>query len=65
MSALNWAKLYEKYKGLWVALEKDEETVIAAGVTAKETLQKAEQQGKPNPILARMPDQLVTYVGSS
>ena len=63
MPALNWAKIYEKYKGLWVALEKDEETVIASGATAKEALRKAEKQGKKNPILTRMPDQLVTYVG--
>ena len=29
--AIDWTKIYRKYKGLWVALDKDEKTVIASG----------------------------------
>lgn len=63
MNSLNWSSLYEKYKGLWVALEQDEETVIAAGATAKEALEKAKQKGTENPILARMPEELIAFIG--
>ena len=61
--AIDWTEIFEKYKGLWVALEKDEETVIASGKTAKEALEEAHKKGYEKPILARMPEELVAYVG--
>lgn len=61
--AINWSTIYEKYKGLWVALEDDEETVIASGKTAKEALEKAKETGYPNPILTHMPNELIGYIG--
>ncbi|MEK7102384.1 MAG: DUF5678 domain-containing protein [Patescibacteria group bacterium] len=62
--AIDWTKIYEKYKGEWVALEKDEITVLATGKTAKDVWEKARSLGCENPILARMPEELTTYVGS-
>ena len=59
----DWTKIYKKYKGLWVAMADDEETVLGSGKTLKEALAKAQQNGYPNPILNRMPDNLSTYVG--
>ena len=61
--AIDWKKIYKKYKGRWVALKSDEITVIASGKTAKETLQKARSEGYRDPILTRLPKKLTTYVG--
>ena len=61
--AIDWTKIYQKYKGLWVALEDDEQTVIASGNTAKEAWDGVRAQGHKKPILSHMPDKLVTYVG--
>jgi len=52
--AIDWTKIYQKYKGLWVALEKDEKTVIASGRTAKEVWEKAKKCGFEKPILTHM-----------
>ena len=41
-------KLYEKYRGLWVALsEDDNETVVGSGATAKEDSTKRNTKGSP------------------
>lgn len=61
--AIDWTKTYKKYKGLWVALKDDEQTVVASGQTAKEAWDRAREKGYAKPILAHMPDKLVTYVG--
>lgn len=61
--AIDWTKIWEKYRGLWIALESDEVTVIASGKTAKEAWEKAQGKGYKKPILSRMPEELVAYVG--
>lgn len=63
--AKDWTNLYKKYKGQWVALADDEVTVIAAGSSAKEALKKAEQKGVAEPILFRVPIEIVPYIGST
>lgn len=60
----DWTKIYKKYKGLWVALANDEQTVLGAGKTAKEALLQAHKKGATSPILTRMPEHIVSYVGS-
>ena len=65
MVAKNWTKIYEKYKGLWVALKKDEVTVVGSGETLKEALRKANDNGYSNPIVTRMPKTLSAYVGGA
>jgi len=61
--AIDWRNLYKKYRGLWVALKADEKTVIGSGKTAREAWQKAQKAHYAKPILTRMPERLVTYVG--
>jgi len=61
----DWTKIFKQYKGLWVALEDDEETVVASGETAKQALERAREHGNKHPILSRVPDDLVTYVGGT
>lgn len=61
--AIDWTKIYHQYKGLWVALQDDERTVVASGKTAKEVLGQAHEKGCPKPILFRVPTEIVPYVG--
>jgi hypothetical protein len=63
MPAKDWSTILEKYKGLWVALQDDEETVIASAPTLKEVARKAAEQGYSNPIFAQIPDNLMAFVG--
>ena len=65
MTAINWSSIYKKYKGLWVALAQDEKTVLAAAKTAKEAFNKAKKKGYQKPILTKMPQRLINYVGYS
>ena len=62
--AKDWTKIFKKYKGLWVALKADEITVVSSGKTAREAWDKALATGYKKPILTRMPDSLMAYVGS-
>lgn len=63
MKAIDWSGIYKKYKGLWVALMDDEETVIASGKTAEEVWSKAQKEGFKNPILMSVPEKLTYFVG--
>lgn len=63
--AIDWSKIYKKYKGLWVALKEDEQTVVASGKTAKEALVTAREKGFKDPILHRVPTEVLPYVGSA
>ena len=65
MAAIDWTKIYDKYKGLWVALEEDEVTVIASGKTAREAWEKAREKGYEKPIMFRVPTEIIPYIGSA
>lgn len=60
----DWTKIYQKYKGLWIALQEDEETVIASGESARKALEGAYAKGHRDPILTRIPEKLMAYIGS-
>ncbi|MEK7161733.1 MAG: DUF5678 domain-containing protein [Patescibacteria group bacterium] len=62
--AIDWSKIYKKYKGLWVALKDDEQTVVASGKTAKAALETSRSKGFQNPILHRVPTEVLPYVGT-
>ena len=59
----DWSGIYEKYKGLWVGLADDEETVITSAKTIKEVVKSSKEKGHPDPILFRVPDEIVDFVG--
>lgn len=61
---IDWTKIYNKYKGLWVALAKDEITVLASDKKASLALEGARKNGYKDPILMRVPEDLKTFVGS-
>ena len=61
--AIDWTKIYKKYKGLWVALKDDEKTVVASGKSVKEVMDKSQKKGYLQPILFRVPTKIIPYVG--
>jgi Family of unknown function (DUF5678) len=61
--AINWTKIYKKYKGSWVALKDDEKTVVASGKTVKEVMIKAQTKGCKQPIVMRVPAKILPYIG--
>ncbi len=65
MKPINWSSIFKKYRGLWVALAQDEKTVLAAAKTAKDAFNKAKKKGYQKPILTKMPQRLINYVGYS
>jgi len=64
MQAVDWTGIHKKYKGLWVGLKDDEETVVASGKSIDEVMKKAEEKGYPKPILYKVPAKLTYFVGS-
>lgn len=63
--AIDWTHIYKKYKGLWVALQDDEVTVISSGKTLDDTSKKAEDKGFKNPIYFKVPKELTYFVGTT
>lgn len=62
--AKDWTEIQKKYKGLWVALADDEETVLASGATLQQALDNAKKEGNKDPLMVRMPEEVLTYVGT-
>lgn len=62
--SVDWTKLYQQYKGQWVALSEDESTVLGSGKRAKDALAMAQKLGIKEPILMRLPQELHLYIGS-
>ncbi len=58
MPAIDWTPIYEKYKGQWVALAKDEVTVLGAGRTLKKALERAKEKTDERPSVMRVPSNL-------
>jgi hypothetical protein len=63
--AIDWTPIFEKYKGLWVALKDDEQTVVGSGKTLQEALAEASKNGYDEPIVTRMPNDLTYVIGAA
>jgi hypothetical protein len=62
---IDWTKLYEKYKGFWVALsDADNETMVGSGETAKEALDQAHRNGFSNAAITFVPKEMITFAGT-
>lgn len=61
--AIDWTKIYKKYKGLWVALKSDEKTVVASAKTLKEVLNKAQKKGIEHPMVTQIPRKILPIIG--
>lgn len=55
--------LYPKYAGFWVALASDESTVVASAERLKPAVSKAKKQGVNNPLMFKVPTEMLPYVG--
>jgi hypothetical protein len=60
--AKDWTHLFERYRGKWVALAKDETTVLAAAANAKEAREAALKHSLV-PILYQVPEMLDLFAG--
>ncbi|MFD5536664.1 DUF5678 domain-containing protein [Streptomyces sp. NPDC127079] len=63
MAARDWSKLYKKYRGQWVALQRDQVTVIAAADSLAEAMGEAKRMGFESPIMTKVPGVLKLLVG--
>jgi len=61
MKVINWTKVINKYKGLWVGFKNDNQTVVASRKTPTEVIKKAKLKGYDQPILFRVPTRLVAF----
>ena len=61
--AIDWTKIFKRYKGLWVALKEDQVTVVASGNTVKDVLTKAKKKGMFDPILFKVPTEILPQIG--
>jgi hypothetical protein len=62
--SIDWTEIYNNYKGRWVTLGDDEQTVVWSGDSAREALDRARENGCREPILTRMPEELIPFVGA-
>jgi len=60
---IDWTHLYEKYAGLWVVLDDDEETVVGSGNTPEEALDQAKLRGFRHAALTFVPTEVITFAG--
>ena len=60
---INLSSIQKKYKGMWVALTDDFNSVITANKDAKTTYKKALEKGHKKPTLFKVPEHNVPYVG--
>ena len=64
MKSNNLSHLFPKYEGKWVALAKDQITIVGSGSTLKTAINKAKKIGHNNPIMFKVPVGMQAYVGS-
>ncbi len=53
---VNLAKLLAPYKGEWIALSHDEQSVLGHGATIDDAVRQAKDRGESRPILIKAPD---------
>ncbi len=63
MKPIDWTSLYAKYKGLWVALDEDNETVVGSGKSAAAALTEARTRGFANAAVTYVPQEVITFAG--
>ena len=65
MKLIDWTALYTKYKGLWVALDEDNETVVGSGNSVDAALTEARSKGFANAAVTYVPHEVITFVGAN
>ncbi len=60
---IDLSQIVRNYAGLWVGLKKDTKIVVASGATIKEVVGKSKEKGVKDPVLFRVPSEIIPYVG--
>lgn len=60
---IDLTKIYNKYKGLWVALDNSLKSVISADKDATKAYRKAIKQGYKKPTMFKVPLKNIPYFG--
>lgn len=55
--------LNDKYRGLWIALDDDRETVVGSGPNPEEAFQQAKANGSEDPVLTYVFAHDGTFIG--
>lgn len=63
MKAIDWTKIYKNYKGKWVALKDDEQTIVASGNSLEEIMEKSKKKGLLHPVVTQVPREILPIVG--
>lgn len=61
---IDLTKIQQKYKGLWIALEDDWETVISSDKNIKTAHDEAVAKGFKMPIMFKVPENNIAYFGN-
>jgi hypothetical protein len=64
MKPINWKAIYTNYKGLWVALDEDNETVVGSGQSPEQALDEAHIKGFSNAALTYVPEEVINFAGA-
>jgi len=59
---IDLTKLLGRYQGEWVALSRDEKTVLGHGTSLDAALSQAKQRGEDRPIVIKAPDQYSAFL---
>jgi len=65
VKAIDWTKIYKNYRGKWVALKDDEQTIVASGETLKEVMEKSKKKGLSHPVVTQIPQEILPIVGAA
>lgn len=63
MKAIDMKAIYRGYRGKWVALKDDEQTVVASGKTLKEVMLESQKKGINHPMVMQIPKEVLPIVG--
>jgi hypothetical protein len=65
MKHSDWIAIYVDYKGLWVALDDDNETVAGNGRSPEQALHEAHSKGFVSAAITYVPKEVVTFAGGN
>lgn len=65
MAMIDMTKVYQHYKGKWVALEgPNSNKVVASGKNLNKVVEEAQKKGFNMPLMMQIPKQILPIVGS-
>ena len=62
MKALDFTKIFDSYRGKWVALTKIGNRVVGSGNSPQEALKKSVQKGIKEPVFLKVPSDFTSFI---